>query len=73
MNYPETVKNKILMLFAEWNINFLQKRFNERELNIVLWRCNLKHTVNVPSIITKCTSTLLDVMIIYKKISLNPQ
>jgi hypothetical protein len=30
------VKNKILLLFGEWNINFLQKSFNERELNIVL-------------------------------------
>jgi hypothetical protein len=60
-------------MFGEWNINFLQKSFNERELNIVPWRYNLKHTVNVPHIVTKSTSTLLEVTIINKKISRNPQ
>jgi hypothetical protein len=51
-------------LVGEWNINFLQESFNARELNIMFWRYNLIHTVNVPPIITKSTSTLLDVMII---------
>jgi hypothetical protein len=67
------VKNKILILSGEWNINFLQKSFNARELNIIFWRYHLKHTVSVPPTVTKSTSTLLDIMIIYKKISCNPQ
>jgi hypothetical protein len=46
------------MKCGDWNINSIQNSPHEREL-----RYNLKHTVNVPTRITKTTATLLDVMI----------
>jgi len=61
------VKNKILILCGDWNVKFLYKNSNERELNYLLLRCNLKHTINVPTRITKSSSTLLDVLTINEK------
>jgi hypothetical protein len=57
------VKYKIVILCGDWNINFIQNSPQERELNSLLLRYNLKHTVNIPTTITKTTATLLDVMI----------
>jgi len=48
---------------GDWNINFLQTIPHTKELNNLLLRYNLKHTVNVPPRITKITATLLDVVI----------
>ena len=61
------LKNKILIVSGDWNMNFIYKSSNEREYNHLLSRYNLKHTVNVPTKITKSTSTLLDVLIINEK------
>jgi hypothetical protein len=61
------VKNNILFLSGDWNINFLHNSTNERELNNLFFRYNLKNTVNNPSASTpfdvivnekNCTKTL---------------
>jgi len=57
------VKNNILFLSGEWNINFLHNSTNERELNNLFFRYNLKNTVNIPTRITKSASTLFDVIV----------
>jgi hypothetical protein len=49
------VKNKILFLCGYCNINLLHQSSNEREFSNLLLRYNLKHTVNVPTRITKYT------------------
>jgi len=64
------VKHKTLILFGDWNINFLQTSPHTRELNNLLLRYNLKHTVNVPTRITKTTATLLDVVTTKEKKSI---
>ena len=56
------MKYKTLILCGDWNINFILNSPHERELNSLLLRYNLKHTVNVPTRITKSTATLLDVI-----------
>jgi hypothetical protein len=61
------VKNKILIRCGDWSIKFLYKNSSERKLNYLLSRYNLKCTVNVPTRITKSSSTLLDVLIINEK------
>ena len=65
------VKHKTLILCGDWNINFLQASPHTRELNNVFLRYNLKHTVNVPTRITKTTATLLGVAITNEKKSIN--
>jgi len=65
------VKHKILILCGDWNINFLQTNPHTREKNNMLLRYNLEHIVNVPTRITKTTATLLDVVIINEKKSIN--
>jgi len=62
-----TGKHKTLILCGDWNINFLQTSPHTRELNNLLLRYNLKHTVNAPTRITKTIATLLDVVINEKK------
>jgi hypothetical protein len=56
-------KQKTLILCGDWNINFLQPSPHTMDLNNLLLRYNLKHTAHVPTRITNCTATLLDVMI----------
>jgi len=65
------VKHKTLILCGDWNINFLQASPHTRELNNLLLQYNLKHTVNVPTTITKTTATLLGVVITNEKTSIN--
>lgn len=57
------MKNNILFLSGDWNINFLHNSKNERELNNLFFRYNLKNTVNIPTRITKSASTLFDVIV----------
>ena len=61
------VKHKTMILCGDWNINFLQTSPHTRELNNFLLQYNLKHTVHVPTGITKTTATLLDVVITNEK------
>jgi len=56
-----------LTLCGDWNIKFLYRSSNERGLNYLLLRYNLKCTVNVPTTFTKSSSTLLDVLMINEK------
>jgi exonuclease III len=56
-------KHKTLILCGDWNINLLQPSPHTMDLNNLLLRYNLKHTVHVPTRITKTTATLLDVVI----------
>ena len=65
------VERKTLILRQDWNINFLQTTSQTRELNNLLLRYNLKHSVNVPTRITKTTATLLDVVITNEKKPIN--
>ena len=63
----QIVKHKTLIVSGDWNINFIQTSPHTRDLNNMLLRYNLKHTVNVPTRITKTTATLLDVVITNEK------
>ena len=64
IGYTEVIgKNKTLILCGDWNINFLQSSPQKSELNGLFLLYNLKYIVNVPTRITKNTSTLLDVVI----------
>ena len=56
-------KHKTLILCGDWNINFLHHSTHTIDLNNLLLRYNLKHTVHVPTRITKTTAMLLDVVI----------
>ena len=58
-----TVKNKILIPDGDWNINFLHKSWNKRELNNFL----LCYNANIPTRITKHILTMLGVMTINEK------
>jgi len=57
------LKNKILTLGKDWNMNFLHKSTNVMELNTSFLKYNLRNTVNVPTRNKKSTSKLLDVII----------
>jgi hypothetical protein len=59
------VKNRILILNRGWYINFHYKSTNEQELKNLFLRYNLKTTVHDPIIITKSTSKLLSIIVIY--------
>jgi len=65
------VKHKTLIMCGDWNINFLQTSPHTRDLNNLLLRYNLKHTVNIPTRIIKTTATLLDAVITNEKKSIN--
>jgi hypothetical protein len=60
-------KQKTLILCGDWNINFHQPSPHTMDLNNLLLRYNLKHTVHVPTRITKTTAALLDVVIMNEK------
>ena len=64
-------KHKTLLLCGDWNINLLQSSPCTRELNDLLLRYNLKSAVNVPTRITKNTSSLLEVVITNEKKYIN--
>ena len=68
---PNASTLQTLILCGDRNINFLQPSPHTRELNNLLLQHNLKHTVNVPTRITKTTATLLDVVITNEKKSIN--
>jgi hypothetical protein len=61
------MKDKILILCGDWNIDFLHENGNLKDLTDLLLRYNLVNTVQSPTRITKSTSTLTDVIIINKK------
>jgi len=65
------VKHKTLILCEDWNISFFQASPHTRELNNVLLWYYLKHTVIVPTRITKTTAALLGVVITNEKKSIN--
>jgi len=56
-----------LILFCDWNIDFLHEDSNQKDLRDLLLRYNLVNTVQYPTRITKSTSTLIDVIMINKK------
>ena len=66
------MKDKILILCGDWNIDFLREDSNQKDLTDLLLRYNLVNTVQSPTRITKSTSTLLDVIIINKKCYMEP-
>jgi exonuclease III len=67
------MKDKILILCGDWNIDFLHEDGNLKDLTDPLLRYNLVNTVQFPSRIMKSTSTLIDVIMIKKKYSWNLQ
>jgi exonuclease III len=62
------MKDKILLLCGDWNIDFLHEDGNLKNLTDLLMRYNLINTVQSSTRITKNTSTLIDVIIINKKL-----
>jgi hypothetical protein len=66
------MKDKILILCGERNIDFLHEDSNQKDLTDLLLRYNLVNTVQSPTKITKSTSTLIDVSIINKKYYMEP-
>ena len=67
------MKDKILILCGDWNIDFLHEDSNLKDLTDLLLRYNLVNTVQSPTRISKSTSTLIDVIIINKKYLWNLQ
>jgi len=61
------MKDKNLILFDDWNIDFLHEDSNQKDLTDLLLMYNLVNTVQSPIRIMKSTSTLLDIIIIIKK------
>jgi hypothetical protein len=61
------MKDKILILCGEWNIDFLHEEGNLKDLTDLLLRYNLVNTAQFPTRVTKSTSTLIDVITINKK------
>jgi hypothetical protein len=66
------MKDKILILCVDWNIDFLHEESNQKDLTELLLRYNLVNTVQSPTRIMKSTSTLIDVIIINKKYYVEP-
>ena len=61
------MKDKILILYGDWNIDFLHEDGKLKDLTDLQLSYNLVNTVQSPTRITKSTSTLIDVIIIDKK------
>jgi hypothetical protein len=61
-----STKNKILILYGDWNVDMLHESYNQRELLGLLQRYNLINTTQSPTRITNNSNTLLDVMVINK-------
>jgi len=66
------MKDKSLILYGEWNIDFLHEDSNQKNLTDLMLRYNLVNTVQSPTRITKSTNTLIDVIIINKKYYMEP-
>jgi exonuclease III len=66
------MKEKILILCGDWNIDFHHENSNQKDLTDLLLRYNLINTVQSPTRITKSTSTLIDVIIINKTFYTEP-
>jgi hypothetical protein len=66
------MKDKILILCGDWNIDFLHEDSNQKDLTDLLLRYDLVNTVQSSTRITKSTSTLIDVIIINKKYYVEP-
>jgi exonuclease III len=62
------IKDKILILCGEWNIDFLHEDGNLKDLTDLLLRYNLVNAVQSPTRITKSTNTLIDIIIINKNL-----
>jgi exonuclease III len=67
------MKDKILIICGDWNIDFLHEDSNLKGFTDLLLRYNLVNTVRSPTRILKSTSTLIDVIIINKKYLWNLQ
>jgi exonuclease III len=59
-------KNKILLLYGEWNIDFLREDGDQKDLTELLLRYNLTNTIKSRIRITQWTNTLIDIIIINK-------
>jgi exonuclease III len=66
------MKDKILILCGDWNIDFHHEDSNHKDLTDLLLRYNLVNTVQSPTRIMKSTSTMIDVIIINKKYYMEP-
>jgi hypothetical protein len=66
------MKDKILILCGNWNIDFIHEDSNQKDLTDFLLRYNLVNTVQSPTRIMKSTSTLIDVIIINKQYYMEP-
>jgi len=66
------MKDKILILCGDWNIDLLQEGSNQKDVTDLLLRYNLVNTVQSPTRITKSTSTLINVIITNKKYYMEP-
>ena len=61
------MKDKILILSRDWNIDFVYEDGNLKDFTDLLLRYNVVNTVQSPTRIMKSTSTLIDLTIINKK------
>jgi len=66
------MKDKILILCGDWNIDFFHEGSNQKDLRDLLLRYNLVKTVKSPNRTTKNTSTPLNVIIINNKYYMKP-
>jgi len=66
------LKDKILVLCGDWNIDFLHENGSLKDLTDLLLRYNLVNTVQSSTRIMKSISTLIDVIIINKKYYMEP-
>jgi len=62
------MKDKILILCGDWNIDFLREEGNLKDLTDLQLRYNPVNTVQSPTRIMKSRGTLIDVIIINKKL-----
>jgi hypothetical protein len=58
------MKGRQLILFGDWNLNFLQENVKLNELKSLLQVYDLVNTVDLPTRITKNTKSLIDVIVI---------
>jgi len=60
------MKDKILILCGDWNIDFLHEDGNLKDLPELLLRYNVVNTVRSNTRIRKSTGTLIDVILVPK-------
>jgi hypothetical protein len=66
------MRDKILILCGDWNIDFLHEDGNLKDLTDLLLKYNLVNTAQSPTRIPKNTSTLIDLIIINKIYFMEP-